>query len=399
MNHRRKFIGDLLKLTTLGISMPVLSSLPKHYTSALKSLDPPDLNGISLLDGFSSRIVAKQGVKPIPTSNYYWHQKPDGGAVYNDTDLLNPGGWIYVSNEESSTGGVGVLRFNSSGNIIDSYRILDGTNRNCAGGKTPWGTWLSAEEIAYGQVWECDPSGVNSAVLVPSCGSFHHEAVAVDPVNGILYLTEDRYDGHFYRSVLPNYPSLQNGVLQSAEIVGDLSSGKATLNWRNVPNPNPVSPQQETRYQVPESSTFKGGEGIWYFNNKVYFATKFDNRIWSLDLETQNIKVIYDIKTSQNPILSGVDNVTVDNNGYIYVCEDGGDMQIVMLNENGLILPILQIHGQDGSEITGVAFTQDNTRMYFSSQRGPSSGGNLGITYEVQGPFDQLDVIFKNSFN
>ena len=115
-----------------------------------------------------------------------------------------------------------------------------------------------------------------------------------------------------------------------------------------------------------------------------------------MDLAQQKIRVIYDRQTSKNPVLSGVDNITVDNNGILYVCEDGGDMQIVLLNEAGQATPLLQIENQRKSEITGVAFTDDGTRMYFNSQRGPSRNGNLGITYEITGPFEHVHQLFKS---
>ena len=162
-----------------------------------------------------------------------------------------------------------------------------------------------------------------------------------------------------------------------------------------IPEANPKKPALETRYQVKQATIFNGGEGIWFFAGHMYFSTKGDNRIWSLNTETQKIKVIYDFKTSQYPVLKGVDNITVDNHGFIYVCEDGGDMQIVVLNESGKALPLLQIENQNKSEITGVAFTKDFKRMYFSSQRGPSTNGNLGITYEVSGPFEHIAQFFN----
>lgn len=88
--------------------------------------------------------------------------------------------------------------------------------------------------------------------------------------------------------------------------------------------------------------------------------------------------------------LRGVDNVTVAQNGDVFVAEDGDDMQICVLSPSGtgdvVVAPVLQVVGQLSSEITGPAFSPDGTRLYFSSQRGPGPGGP-GITYEVTGPF------------
>lgn len=396
MTNRRQFVSNVLKISALSVAYPQLASAKKNKANnSIMHLMPADENGVRLPYGFQSRIVAVEGKAPSKNSNYLWHQFPDGGAVFKDHDRNNLGGWIYANNEESKTGGVGALKFNAEGEVIDAYRILDNTLNNCAGGKTPWNTWLSAEEVPYGLVWECDPYGNNLAKPINCLGSFEHEACAVDPINRTIYLTEDEKDGRFYRTVLPNYPSYEGGVLQVAEIQGDVFKGDAKIVWHNVPKPNPVKPEQETRYQVKAATVFNGGEGLWYYAGFVYFSTKGDERIWALDVEKQTIKVIYDLAKTEYPVLSGVDNITVDNNGLLYVCEDGGNMQIVILSEDGMAVPLLQIENQDKSEITGVAFTDDYTRMYFNSQRGPSQNGALGITYEITGPFQHVHQLFK----
>ncbi|NNE36956.1 MAG: DUF839 domain-containing protein, partial [Gammaproteobacteria bacterium] len=118
--------------------------------------------------GFSVREVARTGKHAFKNSDYAWHGAPDGGAVFATGD----GGWIYVSNAElgEGLGGVGAIRFNRDGDIVDSYSILTGTSVNCAGGPTPWGTWLSCEEHDSGLVYECDPHGKEEAVACPMLG-------------------------------------------------------------------------------------------------------------------------------------------------------------------------------------------------------------------------------------
>ena len=131
--------------------------------------------------------------------------------------------------------------------------------------------------------------------------------------------------------------------------------------------------------------------GIWNYQGYIYFSSKGDERIWVYDTHTETLEVIYDLATSDNPILSGVDNITVTSQGDVLVAEDGGDMQVVVILPDRTLKPLLQIVGQDASEIAGIAFSPDGRRMYFTSDRGgPRPGGGygvgFGITYELMLP-------------
>ncbi|MCM1946707.1 PhoX family protein [Streptomyces sp. G2] len=348
-------------------------------TGPYGALGSADANGIMLPAGFTSRVIARSG-QTVPGTSYTWHNAPDGGACYVDGT-----GWIYVSNSEiNPSGGASAVRFGAAGTITGAYRILSNTRQNCAGGKTPWNTWLSCEEVSLGYVYETDPYGVNAAVRRDAMGRFKHEAAAADPVRKVVYLTEDETDGCFYRFVPTTWGNLSSGTLQVLK-ASTATSGSFT--WQNVPDPD-GSPTT-TRTQVSGAKKFSGGEGCHYADDKVWFTTKGDNRLWQLNLTNSTYELAYDdslVPGGAAP-LTGVDNVTGASSGDLFIAEDGGNMEICLITPDDTVAPFLRITGQSGSEITGPAFSPDGTRLYFSSQRGTSGSSSGGITYEVTGPF------------
>lgn len=371
---RREVLRAGLGLGTVMIGSAAIGCTPVVATPD-RELRAPDHNGIMLPAGFRSRRLARSW-ETVPGTGHLWHLAPDGGAVFPTGD-----GWTYVSNSETFPGGVGALEFDRRGEVVAARSILPAlTWSNCAGGATPWGTWLSCEEWEYGRVWECDPTGVAAPRLHLSLGVFAHEAVAADPVDRCLYLTEDRPDGCLYRFDPDRWGDLSVGRLSVAIVAADSS-----VTWGRVPDPAPNLFATPTRRQVPGAMAFRGGEGIVYDRDHVYFTTKGDQRVWDLDVRAMSISVRYDHATSSRPNLRGVDNVVAGHDGSLYVAEDGGDMEIVVVDADGGATPVLRVVGQPDSELAGPAFDPSGTRLYFSSQRG--SDGR-GITYEVVGPFD-----------
>ncbi|WP_405443050.1 alkaline phosphatase PhoX [Streptomyces niveus] len=343
------------------------------------ALGSADGNNIRLPAGFTSRVVARSG-QTVPGTSYTWHNAPDGGACYADGS-----GWIYVSNSEiNPSGGAGAVRFSAAGAITGAYRILAGTRQNCAGGSTPWNTWLSCEEVTRGYVYETDPWGVKAAVRRDAMGLFKHEAAAADPVRKVIYLTEDETNGCFYRFTPTTWGDLSAGTLQVLR-AGTATSGSFT--WVTVPDPD-GSPTQ-TRDQVSGAKRFNGGEGCYYADGSVWFTTKGDNRVWRVDPAAGTYELTYDdsLVSGGGAPLTGVDNVTGSSSGDLYVAEDGGNMEICLITPDDVVAPFLRVGGQSGSEITGPAFSPDGSRLYFSSQRGTSGSSSGGITYEVTGPF------------
>ncbi len=406
-------------------------NIPLGRLSQISDLGQPDLlTQIAVPSGFGIRAIATSQLPvatlagSLPLSSYRWHSFPDGGACYSRDD----GGWIYTSNSEVpqiGLGGCGAIAFNAAGDVDDAYPILTGTRQNCAGGKTPWNTWVSCEEVSDGLCFECDPYQESEGVAKPSLGLFAHEAIAVDPINRVIYLTEDTSDGRFYRwladasDIEPNGRlRMENGRLQVMNIAGLEDGAYETddaalrqlraVSWRDVVSPE--LPQSEVRSNLSASSInapgtlFDGGEGLWYYElppsintipeggsratrGLVFFSTKGDNRVWALDIENQLVELIFDNEQIE-PDFGDVDNVTVSPWGDIIVAEDPPQSlssRIMVVLPNRQALPLVEVF-HPGSEITGPAFSPDGSRLYFSSQR----RNGTGETYELTLPSDLL---------
>jgi secreted PhoX family phosphatase len=345
-------------------------------TDGYGALRSADENGLMLPPDFRSRVVARGG-EPVPGTDHRWHIFSDGAATFD----TGGGGWILVSNCEAEAdrgGGAEAIRFTGDGDISAAYRILGGTNVNCAGGATPWGTWLSCEEVDEGRVWECDPTGDAQAEVRPALGVFKHEAVAVEPSGRRLYLTEDIPDGGFYRFTAENPRDLRDGTLEIATIAPD-----RRVTWSEVPDPH----APPVRRQVPGYTRFRRGEGIWYDSGTVYIATTQDSTIHAYDTDAETLDVVYAASRHVEPPLTNVDNITVSRSGELFVCEDNNRPRLDMrtISPDRKVAPFLTATGHEhrGSELAGVVFNPVGDRLYFSSQRARA----LGAVYEITGPF------------
>jgi hypothetical protein len=137
---------------------------------------------------------------------------------------------------------------------------------------------------------------------------------------------------------------------------------------------------------VKAATRFNGGEGTWFDAGLVYFTTKGDDRVWTYNTRSSRMGLLYDAGKLSSPPLTGVDNVVVAKaSGDVFIAEDGGDLDIVLITPDRTVARFLKLTGIEHTEgeIAGPALDPSGKRLYFSSQRGFARG----VTYEVSGPF------------
>lgn len=338
-------------------------------------------------------------------------------------------------------GGCTTLKFDTkAGEWLESFVSISGTSRNCAGGVTPWGTWLTAEETvlgvgdkdhykdnavrsfkkSHGWVFEVDPAGVKKPVPLEAMGRFVHEAIAIDRHTGIVYETEDRNTAGFYRFIPNEKGNLsKGGKLQIAEVVGqdDLRGHVETnatfdVRWHTIPDPKlPHTPGLKvadelgvfTQGKKLGGTTFSRLEGCWSGHGKIYFdATSGGGakagQIWQFDPTSEKLTMIFESPGKQ--ILNMPDNLCVNPHGGLALCEDGDygnnefPQRIHLLSQNGkltqLALNDVELKGEKGitgdfrgKEWAGVTFSPDGKWMFANLQ-------TPGITLAITGPWESL---------
>ena len=336
---RRQFVG------TGALAAAALAFGPSFWRDALAApttpgagpygpLNAPDANGLMLPNGFQlarDRPLGRSGgrlpVARLPGRAGHLRHRRTGAGSWSRTQSRPP----------RQGGGASAIEFGPDGSIRRAYRILGDTDRNCSGGPTPWGTYLSCEEWDGGHVWECDPTGRNPAVMRPAMGTFTHESACVDPVGKRVYMTEDEDDGRLYRFTPSNYPDLSSGVLELATVGSD-----GGVSWQAVPDPSAIS--APTREQVA-GTRFAGGEGMWFDSGIVYFTTKKDNKVHAYDTRSGRYELIYDEATTPGSPLSGLDGITVSRSGDLYLCEDGDDLDVCMITPERVVSRFLTLTG------------------------------------------------------
>ena len=396
---------------------------------------------LDLPRGFQYRVISREGSRlsngaPVPGDH-------DGMAAFRGTQR---GTTVLVRNHEqrlgdpnpvegknpydpTSPGGTtAVVVDNEKRKVVKSYVSSSGTLNNCAGGGTPWGTWLTCEEdrtTNHGYVFEVDPrnpEGALSRTPIRDMGFFSHEAVDIDPRTGVAYLTEDDFRGtipddpndevvadeigtrvsYLYRFI-PNDPrggrgSLQKGGrLQVMTLEGrsdynvDLASPrkKFSVVWRNV---NPEEPHESA--EDLGAARFNRLEGAFFSGDTFWFddtagGEKRLGQIFRYRPRTQTLELFYE-GTDANKMESP-DNICVTPWGDLWFVEDGdGENRVMGITPEGRVYKFANNRvpspGEPGSfsEFCGPTFSPDGQTFFVNIQ-------NPGITYAIWGPFKRFN--------
>lgn len=411
----------------------------------------PDPNGIlSLPEGFSYRILATAGETVMEDG----HPTPgdmDGmGAfatgslttlVYNHeisgtetTPVPDLPGLTY---DAGANGGTTSIEVDSQGRRVREYVSAAGHHNNCAGGVTPWQTWLTCEETEqrkigrflqdHGYVFEVSPVQAEnpgkSNVPLRFLGRFAHEAVAVDPRTNVIYETEDAAgpNGLYFRWVPPAGFRGGKGALvalaqgpggdtagrlqamrcsRGSRHVADLSEAtqpgtQYAVTWVDVPDRDARTTSVRRQLADDQVTRARKLEGAWWADGGAYFVSSFarrsdgshnehDGQVWFYDpaKETVTLTTIFGYTPEdQDSDVDGPDNITVSPYGGVILAEDGaGAQHLVGVTEQGKSY-LLARNEQGGSEFTGPVFSPDGGTLYACIQSGP------GRVFAITGPW------------
>lgn len=353
--------------------------------------------------------------------------------IRNHEDRDNPASSLLKGNQATAydprAGGSSTsleIEVTSSGErkLVRDFISINGTIVNCAGGATPWGSWLTCEETtagiaagwtkAHGYVFEVPVKAEDEvpAIPYPFMGRFSHEAVATDPVSWIVYETEDNNPCGLYR-FLPNQPGTltEGGRLQILAIRSqpgydtrhDQEVGQPLLvEWATIPDPDPADAESNARSVFEQgyargAAIFSRLEGCWMNGRILYFASTDGGnaalgQIWEyrpLGRSLGWLRLVFESPSID--ILSSPDNLTVSPRGGLILCEDGeADTQFLRgLSRDGRIFDFAAFLLND-REWAGATYSPDGRTLFVNIQGDTRLGepGNLGYTFAIWGPWE-----------
>ena len=330
--------------------------------------------------------------------------------------------------DPAAGGGTTLLSFDPrSERVVRAWAGLAGTVRNCAGGPTPWGTWLTCEESvlgplvdaaltrAHGYVFEVPLNGTPSAEPLAAMGRFVHEAVAVDPSSGIVYQTEDAEAAGLYRFV-PATPGrlARGGRLQMLAARGrpraDLRTGQRVgvvlgIYWVDIERPDDahdgdlsVGGGLHRQGRAAGGATFARLEGAWHADGRIFITSTNGGearmgQVWELAPGREELRLVYQSPGAHE--LNMPDNLVVSPRGGLVICEDGTanpclhvltrDGRIARFARNNVVLAG-ERNGLSGdfraSEMAGATFSPDGRWLFVNVQ-------TPGVTLAITGPWER----------
>ncbi|WP_420387464.1 alkaline phosphatase PhoX [Roseivirga sp.] len=395
-----------------GFSYRVISQVGDRMSDGL--LVPARSDGMGAFEGAGGKVILVRNHENSP-------QDALEGAFGAEYELLEAFGEenLYDAGkmELPGLGGTSTLVYDeTSGQVESQYLSLAGTYRNCAGGVTPWGSWLTCEEDItrpqgniehyHGYVFEVPASSairVAAPRPIKAMGRFNHEAVAVDPETHIVYQTEDRHDGLIYRFIPDDKNDIHaGGKLQALAVKGQPGmdtrnwegrsislNQKLEVEWIDLENVDPEEDDLRLRGFEQGAARFARGEGMWYGNGEIYFACtnggaqKFGQVFRLVPGTDDQMTLELFAESEDKSVLHMCDNLTIAPWGDVILAEDNGELNHIRgINKEGELYDIA-CNRSSGSEFAGLTFSPSGKTLFVNIQE---NGDTLAIT----GPWDKL---------